>query len=540
MSEQFEVSAVLKAYDETSSVVKKVALSYDVLKNHGVSAFDTLMREAKVYERAVKKAADSSASAFEKTKNSMKSGIGSAVDGLKSAVVGSAVAIGAAAAGGVALGFKTLNDIEGFKIQFETAFKGDTKKAKEHMKWALGFAKDTPFSSNEVVDVATRLEMRGLDAEKTLGQLGDFASAYNKSLDQAAEAFFDAQTGEWERLKEFGFKKEDLEKNFKKLGFTDIFDAKGSIKDAGKFRTAFFKMLEANYTGAMIKKSKTFGSQLETLKDNISLNMAEIFGGVEEVRAGSLFDVILKNLTSLNDWFLSADNKEMVDRWAGNIDEFVKWASGELKSFFTDISNKEIKFDWEKAKNTAKDLASAVLDISGAVVNLAASLASIDLTTLKYLSAAIVGGQIGGVYGAGIGVLAMAGFDLVNEMKKKEGAGYKEDGKNNGLGFNYKDAITDQASVAKGNNFITNNYYPEDLSLIDDLPSENEILNNMVENSPVINISNNTTNTDTTNNYSNGQPGTTSIIFTGPVTLSQEGLNISEFLKRVDDKQQTL
>lgn len=510
MSEQFEVSAVLKAYDQSSSVVNKVAQSYDELEKHGTSAFKSLKKEASFWESSMKKAADNSVSAFEKTKNSMKSGIGSAIDGLKSAVVGSAVALGAAAAGGVVLGFKTLNDIEGFKVQFETAFKGDTKKAQEHMKWALGFAKDTPFSSNEVVDVATRLEMRGLDAEKTLSQLGDFASAYNKSLDQAAEAFFDAQTGEWERLKEFGFKKEDLEKNFKKLGFTDIFDAKGSIKDAGKFRTAFFKMLEANYAGAMGKKALTFGAQLETLKDNISMTMAEIFGGTENVREGSLFDVAKKQLMSLNEWFLNTDNKAMVDRWAKNIDKFVSWGSEKIKNFLNDLSEVKVEFDWEKAKTMANSLADAILGIGSAVINLGIFLKDVDLTTLKYISAAIVGAQLGGVYGAGIGVLAMAGFDLVSEMKKKEGAGYKKDGKTNGLGFNYKDAITDQASVAKDNTDTTLN------SMLDETVTNNNFHN-----------------TDTTRS-------TQSITFTGPITFANNGKEFSEILERANRMLETL
>lgn len=558
MAENFEVAAYLKAYDQSSSVVKKVALSFDVLKKHGVSAFDTLMEEAKVYENAMKKAADSSESAFKK---SMKSGMGHAIDGLKSAVVGGAAAIGAAAAGGVALGFKTLNDIEGFKIQFETAFKGDTKKAQEHMKWALGFAKETPFSSNEVVNVATKLEMRGLDAEKNLSQLGDFASAYDKSLDQTAEAFFDAQTGEWERLKDFGFKKEDLEKNFKKLGFTDIFDAKGSIKDAGKFRTAFFKMLEANYSGAMEKKSKTFGAQLETLKDNVSLTMAELFGGVENVREGSLFDVAKKQLMSLNEWFEKTDTKAMIDRWTKNIDKFVGDASEDIKEFLDDISKSEVNFDWEEAKTMAIQLKDAILGIGSAVIELGKFLASIDLTTLKYISAAVVGAQVGGVYGAGVAVLAMAGMDVIAQMKKNEGPGNQ-----NSLGFNYNDAIIDQYSV-KGKEEALNNLAEKSSAVNSYKTRENnfadinqdetlnnsvvnsftdvnqdEILNNMPENNLITNNSNvaNTNNTTNNNNYNNGYSGAPIINFSGPVTVNNKDEFFSKILNKADAMVATL
>jgi hypothetical protein len=67
------------------------------------------------------------------------------------------------------------------------------------------FAKTTPFSVQELTASFVKLANQGFTPNVTqMRKLGDLASSTGKSFDQLAEAIIDAQTGEFERLKEFG------------------------------------------------------------------------------------------------------------------------------------------------------------------------------------------------------------------------------------------------------------------------------------------------------------------------------------------------
>ncbi|MEC1757375.1 hypothetical protein [Schinkia azotoformans] len=96
-------------------------------------------------------------------------------------------------------GFSEAMDLEGYRVQLETATK-DTKKAGDIMKWAVDLANKTPFEAAPLVEGASKLEMMGMSAKKWLPLLGDMAAATNKPIDQSVEAMIDAQTGELERL----------------------------------------------------------------------------------------------------------------------------------------------------------------------------------------------------------------------------------------------------------------------------------------------------------------------------------------------------
>jgi hypothetical protein len=67
------------------------------------------------------------------------------------------------------------------------------------------FAATTPFALNEVVGAFTKLQQRNFNPTiEQLRTMGDIAASSGKSIDQFVEAILDAQTGEFERLKEFG------------------------------------------------------------------------------------------------------------------------------------------------------------------------------------------------------------------------------------------------------------------------------------------------------------------------------------------------
>ena len=92
----------------------------------------------------------------------------------------------AAVTGGVALktGLSEAFDLEGYKVQLETATKS-TEKAAEIMKYSIDLANKTPFEGGEMVEASSKLEAMGISAKNYLSNIVDMAAATNKPLDQA-------------------------------------------------------------------------------------------------------------------------------------------------------------------------------------------------------------------------------------------------------------------------------------------------------------------------------------------------------------------
>ena len=85
-------------------------------------------------------------------------------------------------------------------------FEGGLEGARNSMAWVSDFAARTPFEIGEVGSAFVRMRALGLDARRFLAPAGEAATALNVPLMQAVEAFADAATGEFERLKEFGIR----------------------------------------------------------------------------------------------------------------------------------------------------------------------------------------------------------------------------------------------------------------------------------------------------------------------------------------------
>lgn len=164
---------------------------------------------------------------------------------------------GAAAALGIKTGLSEAMDLEGYRLQLETATK-DTVKAAGIMKYAVDLANRTPFEGGELVEGAAKFEAMGMSAEQWLTRAGDMAAATNKSFDQATEALIDAQTGELERLKEFGITKAMIvaqgEKLFRKV---QLVNNKGQIVNQEKFNQALISLMEDKFAGGMEKQAGT-------------------------------------------------------------------------------------------------------------------------------------------------------------------------------------------------------------------------------------------------------------------------------------------
>ena len=208
---------------------------------------------------------------------------------------------GAAAALGIKTGLSEAMDLEGYRLQLETATK-DTLKAAGIMKYAVDLANRTPFEGGELVEGAAKFEAMGMSAEQWLTRAGDMAAATNKNFDQATEALIDAQTGELERLKEFGITKAMVvaqgEKLFRKV---QIVNNKGQIVNQEKFNQALISLMEDKFAGGMEKQAGTMKGLWSTVTGVTKSALAEMVGMTSDgsIRAGSAMERLKGSVAQL-------------------------------------------------------------------------------------------------------------------------------------------------------------------------------------------------------------------------------------------------
>ena len=146
---------------------------------------------------------------------------------------------------------------------------GSNSAAKAAMDQIVNFASSTPFQVNELTDSFVKLANRGfVPTMEQMRQMGDVASSVGKSFDQLTEAILDAQTGEFERLKEFGIKASAQ-------GDVVQFTFKGITTEVAKSDKAIQDYLLSlgnleGVAGSMEAISKTTGGAISNLEDNIT------------------------------------------------------------------------------------------------------------------------------------------------------------------------------------------------------------------------------------------------------------------------------
>lgn len=240
------------------------------------------------------------------------------------------VAAGTIAAGALfALGkgvIETSAQFEGFETSLET-IEGSAAKAKSSMDWITKFAAKTPYELAGVTEAFIKLRSYGMDPmDGTLSTLGDTASAMNKTLDQAVEAFADASTFQFERLKEFGItssQKGDQvtfswTKNGKQL-------TKVVKKNGEEIRKFLIENFGERFNGAMIRQSKTWNGMMSNLADAWS-NFQRRIGDA------GFFELMKSKLAGLMDYLGKLADDGTLDRWAKNFSTGLSWAVQEAQN----------------------------------------------------------------------------------------------------------------------------------------------------------------------------------------------------------------
>lgn len=172
----------------------------------------------------------------------------------------------------------TLSEFQKFDAVLTNTL-GSKSEAQQTLQNISDFAARTPFQVNELTDSFVKLTNRGFKptmAEMTL--LGDLASSQGKDFNQLSEALLDAETGEFERLKELGITARS-EGDRVKLSF------KGVTQEIEKSPTAIRQALlefgkMEGVAGSMDAISRTTGGMISNLQDQMTsfrLSIGEAF-----------------------------------------------------------------------------------------------------------------------------------------------------------------------------------------------------------------------------------------------------------------------
>ena len=188
---------------------------------------------------------------------------------------------------------------------------GSQDKAIKQLEWAEKFAGNTPFQIDKVVEATTRLEAYGLQSQKVLGITGDMASVMGKDLMQAVEAVADAQTGEVERLKEFGITKGMIEEQAALLGTMPI-NNKGQITDYKAFNAALFSLMEKKFKGGMAMQMDTWNGMLS--------NAADFWSKLGRTLGKPIFENLKIQLKGLIDYFALLEENGTIDAWTAKVE----------------------------------------------------------------------------------------------------------------------------------------------------------------------------------------------------------------------------
>jgi hypothetical protein len=288
----------------------------------------------------------------------------------------------------------TIRDIVKVRGEFEkleavlTNTFGDNSRAKSALAMIQQFAAKTPFQVTDLTDSFVKLVNQGFEPTMDdMTALGDLASSTGKGFDQLSEAILDAQTMQFERLKEFGIK---AEKEGDKIVFT--FKQQKTAVDANsasiqKYILSLGKI--EGVSGSMEAISKTMVGKISNMKDawdqllntlgnrtegpikfaieqlgNLLTMLTKVFEGIEERRlqmitesAGSDFELAKKEIEAMA---VQKVSKGMTQKQAEkeSLAEFKKGVEDKIKVYTDEVNKWQKQLDdlgWIEDKNLTHD-----------------------------------------------------------------------------------------------------------------------------------------------------------------------------------------
>ncbi len=185
---------------------------------------------------------------------------------------------------------------------------GSGSKAQSALALIKDFAAKTPFSVQELTASFIKLVNQGfIPTQDQLRKLGDLSSSVGKSFDQLAEAIIDAQTGEFERLKEFGirtqkngdvvtftFKGIETQTKFTNQAIREYILSLGDLQGVSGSMAAISETLEG--------KISNLGDAWDSLLNSIGKRLAPVYD--EALKRTAIF------LGKLNDIFRTKEEEQ--------------------------------------------------------------------------------------------------------------------------------------------------------------------------------------------------------------------------------------
>ena len=149
------------------------------------------------------------------------------------------------------------------------------------------FAATTPFQLDEVTGSFIKMANQGfVPTREEMVKLGDVASSTGKSFDQLTEALLDAQTGQFERLKEFGIKAsaqgDKVTFSFKEQQ-TTVDNTNSAIQ---KYILSLGELEGVQGANALISASLT--GQISNLEDKL----AAMYNSIGKENSGLLYSIV--------------------------------------------------------------------------------------------------------------------------------------------------------------------------------------------------------------------------------------------------------
>ena len=240
---------------------------------------------------------------------------------------------------------------------------GSNSAAKAAMDQIVNFASTTPFQVNELTDAFVKLANRGfVPTMDQMRQMGDVASSVGKSFDQLTEAILDAQTGEFERLKEFGIKA-SAQGDIVQFTFKGITtEVAKSDKEIQEYILSLGKL--EGVAGSMEAIAATTGGAISNLQDNVT----QLFKSIGESSSGFM------------NWFIK-DLNNVISSFR-NMSEII-----ELLNPFKTISesSEEARTYLLRVNDSTDDLARTVKDVATEFDNLSIATVLTGQSQTKFL-----------------------------------------------------------------------------------------------------------------------------------------------------------
>ncbi|MGE4323389.1 MAG: tape measure protein [Sphingobium sp.] len=243
---------------------------------------------------------------------------------------------------------------EKFRTQL-TGLEGSVEAGNRAMEWVSDFAAKTPYELDQVMEAFITLKAYGIDPTNgTLRALGDTAAGMGKSLMQAVEMIADAQTGEFERIKEFGIKASvqgdkvtfRWQNNGKEMSKT----VKQTSTD---IREALLGIMDQRFVGGMERLAQTTAGKWSNLMDGLTRTANRVW-------EGGLGQEVGKQLDRFAAWADSLEQDGSLKKWA----EDTGRGLGDLVAAIGDT-------DW-------RAIGGGIRDVGGAIMQLASALRALD------------------------------------------------------------------------------------------------------------------------------------------------------------------